>query len=468
MARAGLGWVAGTSATLLTTVVPATIASTEYWDLALWQGVVIALTVGQVFGAASFALAALLAGDPGRGPGALAALRVGAAWAGAEWVRSTALTGLPWLLLAHSLVPAPALIQAAEFGGELFVSFMIAVLNCGLLLAFLSGRRRAGLLVVAAVSIGFVAAALRMPGEGEAGSVRAAKGSPLAWSGSSRVLVVQVNLPNHLRTDPAHVHPALEGLVELSRRERPIDLTVWPENAVNVTLPMNENLVGTAARGLHSGYLLLGTPRIEGSARPALYNSAVLFGPDGHIRQSHDKRRLLPFAEYWPGPLGRLDLPGVITTAGGPPRVMVAGDLRLGSMICYEIVFAQTAHALVRDGAEVLVNLSNESWFESSGAIDQHFAAAIMRAVETRRPVLRSTQTGITAAIDSGGRVRARLPAERAGALEIEVRPSREKTWATRLGGAAGVCGLLIASAMTLHEVMAHRRRRGIASREYS
>ena len=426
----------------------------------MWQGAVIALTVGQVFGAGSFALAAMLAGDPSRGPGIASALRVGAAWAGAEYVRSNALTGLPWLLLAHSLAPEPRLLQAAEFGGELAVSFLLAALNCAVLLVVLRGRRRAGLLAGASVLIIVAAAFTRMPRDGDFGSVRPVGSSEAPWSGSVRVRLVQGNLSNRLRGDPASVRPAIQRLVDLSRSDRRIDLTIWPENAVNVALPMNEELVGAASRGLGPGYLLLGTPRIEGSTRPRLYNSAVLFGPGRQIRGTHDKLRLLPFAEYWPWPLSSLELPGVVTTAGGRPQVMVAGDLRMGAMICYEIVFSEIAHSLARGGAQILVNMSNDAWFGTTGAIEQHFAAAVFRSVETRRPVLRSTNTGITAAIDAGGRVVARLPTERADALEVEVRPSRVSTWSVRLGGAVGICSLLVGSLMTLHEGFVGRRKR--------
>ena len=224
---------------------------------------------------------------------------------------------------------------------------------------------------------------------------------------------------------------------------------------------MNEDLVGSATGDLGPGYLLVGSPRVEGATRPRLYNSAVLFGPERRIRGSHDKQRLLPFAEYWPWPLDGLDLPGVVTTAGGRPQVLVAGDVRLGAMICYEVVFSELAHALARDGAEILVNLSNDAWFGTTGAIEQHFAAAVFRAIETRRPLLRSTNTGITAAIDAAGRVVARLPPEHAGALEVEVLPSRASTWAVRLGGAVGICGLVVTGLVTVWEwSVRHRPRR--------
>jgi apolipoprotein N-acyltransferase len=456
-----LGWLAGTVATLLSTVVPATIASTAYWGVPLWGGVVIALTVGQVFGAGSFALAAVLAGDPGRGHGALVVLRVALAWAGAEYVRSTVLTGLPWLLLGHSLALQPRLIQAAEFGGEPLVSFLLAALNCALFLVLLPGRRRLGAWLGIVVVAVFGLASISMPRVGDPGSVRLLDGAGETWQASARVRLVQGNLSNSLRGDPGGVRPAVERLVDLSRSDHAIDLTVWPENAVNVALPMNQELVALGTADLGRGHLLIGTPRVEGSVHPRLYNSAVLFGPEREIVGMHDKKRLLPFAEYWPWPLDSLDLPGVVTTAGSGPQVLLAGDLRVGAMICYEIVFSEIAHSLARDGAGILVNMSNDAWFGTTGAIEQHFAAAVFRAVETRRPLLRSTNTGITAAIDAAGRVVVRLPPEQANALEVEVRPSSESTWAMRWGGAVGILGLVTAGLATLLDEVTGRQDRG-------
>jgi len=449
-----LGWTAGTVATLLSTVVPATVGSTAYFEIPIWMGVVIALTVGQIFGAGTFALAALLIGDPARPRPVVAAARVGVAWVSAEFVRANLLTGLPWLFLAHGLAPMPALIQSASIGGELMVSLWLAALNCAFARVVpTAGRREAAAIALAisaavgvsALSFRFPAASLTSPAEALAGGGRSSddvhregevrvSGRNRA-AGDIRVLLTQPNLPNAWRGDPSRVSDALERLVDLSGSSG-VDVAIWPENAVNVLLPMNSALISAATRELDSlpEYIMLGTPRFDPKAPARLFNSAVLFGPERRIESFHDKVHLLPFAEYTPWPLD-LALGDRTETSGGErPVVLVAGGARLGPLICYEIVFAEIARSLVHDGAELIINISNDAWFGSTGAIEQHFAAAVFRAVETRRPVLRATNTGVTAAIDSMGHVVARLPSERLDSLTVDVVPAREISPYVRFG----------------------------------
>lgn len=469
MARAALGWAAGTAATCAATAVPAAVGSTAYFGLSLWQGVVIALSVGQVFGAGSFALAAALAGDPSKGRASVALVRLGAAWAGAEFARSTGLTGLPWMLLAHALAPVPDLIQAASVGGTLLVSAWLAALNGALLLCASSGRRRGGALAVASISLG-VAASLLLGGPpdgssanpGNAGRISLASGDREHRKGWLRVLLVQGSLPNAWRGEVARIGDALDRMMRLSETPDPVDLVVWPENAVSFLLPENESRIADAirVRRRFPPYLLFGTPRLAGRSTPILYNSAALLGPDRHTIGFHDKVHRLPFAEYVPWPFERFARPGLVVTAGDRPVVLAAGAVPIGPLICFEIVFSQLARDLVRDGAEVLVNISNDAWFGSTGAIEQHFASAVFRAVETRRPVLRATNTGITAAIDSAGRVVGRLDPDRTGTLEVSVMPGTGLTPYMRSGEVLGPIALAGAALLLAAEIAMGRRDR--------
>ncbi len=465
--RAALGWLAGTVATGLATVVPATIGSTAFFGLSLWQGALVAVTVGQVFGAGSFALAAVLAGDPSRQPPVTGILRFGCAWAGAEWVRSTLFTGLPWLLLAHSLAPVPALIQLAQLGGTLLVTAWIAVLNAALFHVFL-GTRRAGLVALAATGFCVWLSASTMPRlapdepggialeEEEIESTRV--GAAPGWV----VLLVQGNIPNDWRGDIRRASQGLERLVELTRAAGDVQLAVWPENAVSFLLPVNASIVATATRSLGSSpdFLLLGSPRTGGPESADLYNSAMLFGPERELRGHHDKVHLLPFAEYTPWPFSLARDPVRDSRAGREPQLLHAGPLRIGPLICYEIVFGELARSLVRDGADLLINISNDAWFGSTGAIEQHFASAIFRAVENHRVVLRATNTGVTAAIDASGQTRARLALHRPGSLRIRVQPATRVTWYVRTGEIFGPAAFVV-GLLALGAEIAHDRRRG-------
>ncbi len=464
--RALLGWVAGSVATILSTVVPATVGSTAYFEVPIWMGIVIALTVGQVFGAATFALAAAMGGDPGRGPAVTAVVRFGCAFVVAEFVRGTLLTGLPWLFLAHALAPVPELLQSAAIGGEWMLSFWLALLNAAVVRALIANARERSrslaLAAVVAVSALALSASLdrgREGGEPTPGAVRPADPTSRPDRGWSRVLLVQPDLPNAWRGDVRRVGPALERLSTLSGSVA-ADIAVWPENAVSVTLPMNTELVAEAVRRPVDApdYVLIGTPRVEGGESASLRNSAVLFGPDRRPVAHHDKVHLLPFAEYEPWPLSMVRADAASLLPGERPRVLDAGPARLGPLICFEVVFAGIARELVEDGAGILVNISNDAWFGTTGAIEQHFAAAVIRAVETRRPVLRATNTGITAAIDARGRVVGRLPAEERGVLVVDVLPGAGSTLSVRFGPWLPIACLTVLGGVALGE--ARRRER--------
>ena len=113
----------------------------------------------------------------------------------------------------------------------------------------------------------------------------------------------------------------------------------------------------------------------------------------------------------------------------------------------------------MRNGAGVLANLSNDAWFGGSGGAEQHFAASIVLAATHRRPLLRSTPTGVTAAIDAGGRVAARLPPDEPGVLAVEVAPGTGLAPAVWLGDAPGWFALVFAGAWTLRERLLEPRR---------
>jgi len=107
---------------------------------------------------------------------------------------------------------------------------------------------------------------------------------------------------------------------------------------------------------------------------------------------------------------------------------------RFGVVICWEAIYAELVDALARDGAELLVNISNDDWFGGEAAMTQHFHAALLRAVETRRTLVRATNSGITAIVDPRGVVAARLPRSEPGVLEATVGTSRAATFYVRWG----------------------------------
>lgn len=429
--RAGLGWVAGGVAGAALVLHPTGVALARYFELTPAQGYLGSFALSQLYGALPFVAFAALGGDPARGTALGACARAGAALVVAELFRSVFLGGLPWGLFAYALAPAPWLAQAAAWGGAALLGFALAALNA----AWLRSRRLALALAVALALPGAFASS----DPAGPGAVAAADGAAKAAE-ALRVRLVQGNLPAAWRRDPLRVPEALARLGAASDGA-PVDLVVWPESALAAPLPANLSSLRTATGALDAGaFLLLGAPRTEArDGASSLFNSAVLVAADGRLLAAHDKTRLVPVAE------SRRETPGA------HPRVLGLGEQRVGALICYELVFADVARALVRDGAGLLVNLSNDEWFGTTRGAEQHFAAAVIRAIETRRPLLRATNTGVTAAVDAWGRVVARLPSGELGALVVDVRPAHTLTLAVRLGDwvalASGI-GLALALAL--------------------
>jgi apolipoprotein N-acyltransferase len=141
-------------------------------------------------------------------------------------------------------------------------------------------------------------------------------------------------------------------------------------------------------------------------------NSAFLVNPYGIITGQYDKIKLVPFGEFVPPPFGWVNR---ITKEAGDfapgSRIVVfsVNGHGLGAFICYESAFPHLVRQFARDGAEALVNLSNDGYFGTSAAREQHLEVARMRAAENRRWILRATNDGITATIDPAGRVTERL-----------------------------------------------------------
>jgi apolipoprotein N-acyltransferase len=459
--RAVLGALTGAATAALTVVGPLGAAFSSYFGLAWWQGGVAAAAVGSLFAGGGFALFAVLAGDLREARPAVSILRVGAAWVAADGFREVAFTGLPWLLLGHLLAPFPALAQLAALGGVPLLSLWIASANACAVALLSPGSRRVALFFAALWIVPALGAWVATPpsAPGEPGSVRLAASGPKPAS-AVRVVLVQPSIPRAWRTDLRKVGDTFDRLVELSNDGGSADLLIWPENALHVFLPANLERIDAALERLdpRPGHLLLGAPRSDADAPDRLYNAALLFDAQGAERGVHDKVHLVPFTEYipWPFSLVRADAAGL--RPGDHPVVLVAGETALGPLICYEMLFAGIARQLVRDGADVLVNLSNDGYFGGSGGAEQHLTAAVLRAIELRRPVLRATSDGITVAIDQTGRVVGRLRDRSPDALAVDVWPQSNLSPATRVGSAVSWACLLGASLLTFAEL---RRRAG-------
>ena len=199
----------------------------------------------------------------------------------------------------------------------------------------------------------------------------------------------------------------------LVETRQPPSIVVWPEVPAPLYYeedPRFRSYADNLARATRA-YLLIGL--VAHTAGGAPLNSAALISPAGGLVSRYDKVNLVPFGEYVPWPLG---FANKISTELGDfvpgKRVVVSAvdGHKIGAFICYESVLPNFVRQFAAGGAEVLVNISNDGWFGQSAARYQHLAMVRMRAAENRRWILRSTNDGITATIDSAGRLRGTLP----------------------------------------------------------
>ena len=371
----------------------------------------------------------------------LAPWALGAAFALAEYARANVSLGNPFALVAYSQHGGP-FAQLADLAGPYGIGWLIAGVNAtlaGLLAPALrtASPRRSLAAAAALVAAAWGYGALRSTQDFDSGD-------PI------RVAVVQSGIARELHVDESLRAERLESTLALTRTAaaaRP-DIIFWPEYAVDFYLrdPSRErSSLLSAARGLGAD-LVLGAPdyRVR-NGTPHFYNSVFLLEGDA-ILGRHDKVRLVPFAEY--GPLGSwLRAETALYEPGDAAQPLGARTARVGAFLCSEALDSRIARALVRNGAELLANPSNDYWLGAPAAALQQVQVAAFRAIETRRYLVRSTPTGYSAVIDPHGRVRALSQWGGSDLLASELHRSRAITPYVRFGDLA--CAVALAAVLS-------------------
>ncbi len=395
-------------------------ASLDYFDSnRLWAAGFVAL-VWFLFGGLEFALACFgYARYAPRLPAAARAPFAAWAWAAMEWLRASLFTGMPWELIGHTQYRALALVQIADLGGVYAVSFVMAL--CSVAVGELVRDARRTPIGALGLARRLVPAAALLAATFAYGRVAAARYGETPAGFTHRIAIVQGNVSNAFRWQREHMERTLgtyAGLTERTRAEKP-ELVVWPENAVDFYLEREPMLRMQLARAaaLAPGGLLVGSPRLAADFEAR--NSAQLLARDGTIVAVYDKQHLVPFAEEGLLPIDAAVASEPVYGPGPRAEPLASAVGRLGTMICYEVIFPGLVRDLVRRGAEVLVNLSNDSWLDagSGAALEQHFSIAVFRAIETRRDLVRAAGSGVSGFVDPLGRVRTTIARDTAGAV---------------------------------------------------
>ena len=321
---------------------------------------------------------------------------IAALWTGIERTHGT--LGFAWLALGNAGIDMPLPLRLAPFVGVYGLSFVFAMMSVTIALLILRRDRRQ--LYWFAV----VPALLLLPG------------LPAAETPNETAVVVQPNMPEEAEWTFAQAAQARDHLVEVTLEaavHANARLILWPEVPGPIYYyrdPQFHEEATNLARLSHA-YFLFGT--VAETPQGAPLNSAVLLRPDGDLVDRYDKINLVPFGEYVPPLFGWVNrITNEISDFVPGNRIVVfpLDDHKAGVFICYESVFPSEVREFVKRGANLLINISNDGYFGHSAAREQHLEIARMRAAENRRWLLRSTNDGITAAIDPAGHVDLRLP----------------------------------------------------------
>ena len=341
-----------------------------------------------------------------------------ATWVGLDWLRSFAGSGLPWMDLGYGFTLQPVFAQSADVFGHYGLTFLVILVNT--LFAFLFLCRKDKHLQKQLVLP--VATLLLLVGGYSA--VRWQQVSTEDGQEVLNVAVVQSNVDQAQKWNPARQQQTILDFVTLSsqamkKSPRP-DLVVWPETALPF-FPVRHPLLVPIKEFLkyEKVMLLAGAPWYEriGNADGDVkyFNSSHLFDQTGKIRGRTSKTHLVPFGEYVPmqdllpfiAPL--VEAVGDFTAGKiqSPPACQKAN---IGVLVCFESIFPEISRKWVDAGANILINITNDAWYGRTSAPYQTLAMTRMRAVETRRSIVRSANTGFSTFVDPLGRLQQLSP----------------------------------------------------------
>lgn len=329
-------------------------------------------------------------------------------WVLADWVRSWLLTGFPWLYLGTSQVDGP-LAGWAPILGVYGVTLLIVATGVILFASWQHlrrGRRFAALVWLGAMAVPWICGPFlnRIPWT-------RIDGKPL------RVAAAQGNIPQLIKWDPKFLTHQIETYLKLTRGQWNRDLILWPETAIPLPQDDAQPIIDHIKKKLGpKATLMTGIPWFGFDARAgrnAFHNSIMAIGNGSGM---YHKQKLVPFGEYVPlekylrGMIAFFNLPMSDFTPGPPHQKPLKVDgYRVHPFICYEIAYPDFVAERVA-GTAFIVNISNDGWFGHSLGPLQHLQIVRMRALETRRDILRGTNNGITALINREGKVVKRAP----------------------------------------------------------
>ena len=347
-----------------------------------------------------------------------------ASWVLTEWLRGWVLTGFPWLSVGYSQINSP-LSPLAPIIGEVGITLCLFIFGA-LIVKIISNHERTPYVISFVLLIACTAASyypnwLTPTGE------------------TKQVALVQGNIAQELKWLPEQEWPTMLKYMDMSRKHYQADLIVWPESAIPALEPTVSEFLDMAnqAAGINNTAIVTGIINYNFETKQ-YFNTLVVLGKqlatdtEGAYRYGnanrYNKHHLLPIGEFvpfqeWLRPIAPFfNLPMSSFTRGNYVQEnLVANGITIAPLICFEIAFPAQLSANFSAQTDLLLTVSNDAWFGTSHGPHQHMDIARMRALEFGRPLVRSTNTGVTAIVDHHGEFVSVIPQFKDGVATSEI-----------------------------------------------
>ena len=395
-------------------------------------------------------------------------------WVTVEYIRTFIFTGFPWSLLGHSQYLRLNLIQIADLFGAYGISFLIVLSNTALFLILSQIIKQpwqhqpitkrpltaAAVLFVLAFLFTWIYGGWRIK----------STDALIAGSPTVRIAVIQSNIDQAVKWNPDFQTFSIKTHSRLSleaKKENP-ELIVWPESATPFFLFFDKAPTQKVIEFIQQADtdFLIGSPSfVRNQGNIEYYNSAYLIQPRIKSINKYDKAHLVPYGEYVPFKRWLPFLGKVVAQVGdfrpGEPGKTLPWkkDASVGIQICYEIIFPGLSREMVRNNADLLINITNDAWFGTTSGPYQHFSMTVFRSVENRRTLVRAANTGISGFIDPVGRILASTQLLEEAAVTRTVPLIRHRTFYTRFGDLLALACLAGTIFVILFEIVQYRLR---------
>lgn len=350
-------------------------------------------------------------------------------WLICEYLRSVVLTGFPWLSLGYSQIDSP-LASFAPLIGEVGISALIILINVCLVKMTLSFQQKQIIKIALPFGVIFTITVL---------GYALANATWVTTTGTTtKVALVQGNIAQSIKWAPEQEWPTMLKYLDLTRANYDADIIIWPESAIPAMEPAVQDYLGTVNRSaaLNNSAIITGILNYNFESKE-YFNSLIVLGNKQNEDEQgyyynhsnrYSKNHLLPIGEFVPfqellRPIAPLfNLPMSSFSRGDyVQNNLIAKGLHLLPLLCFEIVFPHQLAANLTEKTNLLLTVSNDAWFGNSHGPHQHMEIARMRALEFGRPLLRSTNNGITAVVDHHGKFIARIPQFEEAVLTTEI-----------------------------------------------